>query len=74
MEANDFNPIFLLEIPNSKMTIPVTNELVINPNSTNILFTNSVDICQYGVKNQNDFSRQILTSGGMMYEKSRVLF
>ena len=74
MDFKVYNPNLILEIPASQMNIPVSNDYLFNQYSLDPILETNVDICQQGVKNQNDFSRQIVTSGGLMYEKSRVLF
>jgi hypothetical protein len=75
MNFYNLNTDLIMKFPVSKVEFPVIKNDFFNNLGSPILTSNSqIDLSQQQVKNSNDFSKQILTSGGWMYEKSRSLF
>ncbi len=75
MNQLKLNLVSKTEFPTLKMEIPIPSYPIPGLNISSPLLQSNVDICQNGVKNSNDFSREIDTSGGIkMFDKARLLF
>lgn len=75
MEFSQFklDPKVILESP--KVEFPVIKNDLFNFTSFTTPIVNcQIDCFEQQVKNSNDFSKRVLTSGGWMYEKSRSPF
>jgi hypothetical protein len=75
MDFLNLNSDSKIQFPLLKVEFPILENDILNFTSSSIPTSISqIDISTQQVKSPNDFSKKVLTSGGWMYEKSRVLF
>lgn len=75
MDFLNFTSDSKILFPLLKIEFPALKNDVLNFTSSSVpTVISHIDFSHQQVKNPNDFSKKVLTSGGWMYEKSRVLF